>query len=307
MNGPMPAAISVHLIDGTWELFRYFFALPAHRTAAGVEVGALRGVLGSMLGLLEDGATHVGVATDHVIESFRNELWPGYKTGEGVDPLLLGQLHPLEDALEAMGVPVWRMVELEADDGIASAAALARREETVERIYLCSPDKDLAQCVEGSRIVQLDRSRKRLFDDAGVREKFGIGPESIPDWLALVGDASDGYPGLPGFGPRSASGLLARFRHIESIPDDPAQWQVPLRGTERLGRVLREGRAQAMVFKDLATLRATADVGRQVDDWLWCGPSAGFERLCATIDAPALARRAWALAARRGPASAAPA
>ncbi len=297
---PPNTRLSVHLVDGTWELFRYYYALAPHQTVAGAEVGALRGVLGSMLGLLEEGATHLGVATDHVIESFRNQLWPGYKTGEGIDPVLFSQLHPLEDALESLGVTVWRMVEYEADDGLASAAALAYFDPEVECIVICSPDKDLAQCVEGTRVVQLDRRKKVVFDEQGVIERFGVKPASIPDWLALVGDSSDGYPGLPGWGARSASAVLGRFLHIESIPDDEGQWDVKVRGAARLAAALREQRAEAALFKDLAVLRTTAEVGNSVDDWLWRGPSAGFERLCDDIDAPGLARRAHQLAMKRG-------
>jgi 5'-3' exonuclease len=207
----------VHLIDGTYELFRHFFAVPSHKDAAGVEVGALRGVLGSLVALLEEGATHVGVATDHVIESFRNDLYPGYKTGEGIDPLLRNQFEPLEDVLEAAGFAVWRMVEHEADDALAAAAAVAAADPRVEQVRICTPDKDLAQCVSGSRIVLFDRRKRVELDDAGVRAKYGVSPASIPDWLALVGDAADGFPGLPGFGAKTAAAILARWGRLEAV------------------------------------------------------------------------------------------
>ena len=222
----------VHLLDGTYELFRHFFAVPSHRDPGGTEVGAVRGVLGTVLTILEDGATHLGVATDHVIESFRNELWPGYKTGAGVDPDLLAQFPLLEEAIEALGIRVWAMVEQEADDALAAAAEHAAADGRVEQVLICTPDKDLAQCVAEARVVQLDRRNRRLFDEAGVREKFGVGPASIPDWLALVGDSADGFPGLPGWGAKSASVVLARYEHLEEIPER----------RDRLGRGRARGR-----------------------------------------------------------------
>ncbi len=208
----------VHLLDGTYELFRHFFAVPSHRDPGGAEVGAVRGVLGTVLTILEDGATHLGVATDHVIESFRNERWPGYKTSAGVDADLLAQFPLLEEAIEALGVCVWAMVEQEADDALAAAAEHAAADGRVEQVLICTPDKDLAQCVAEARVVQLDRRHRRLFDEGGVREKFGVGPASIPDWLALVGDSADGFPGLPGWGAKSTSAVLARYEHLEANP-----------------------------------------------------------------------------------------
>ncbi len=219
--------IEVHLIDGTYELFRHFFGVPSHRNGQGREVAAVRGVLASVLGLLADGATHVGVATDHVIESFRNDMWPGYKTSAGVDPLLLGQFGLLEEALEAMGVTVWPMVSLEADDAMASAARVAAGDHTVARVIICTPDKDLGQCVEGTRVVQLDRRKGLVIDEAGVRAKFGVGPASIPDYLALVGDSADGFPGLPGWGAKTTAAVLARYEHLEAIPDSPGNGTSP--------------------------------------------------------------------------------
>lgn len=287
----------VHLIDGTYELFRHYFAVPAHADASGVDVGALRGVVSSVLGLLESGATHLGVATDHVVESFRNQLWPGYKTGEGMDPALYAQFGPLEEALAALGVAVWAMVELEADDALASAAAVADRDPEVEQVLICTPDKDLAQCVRDRRVVQVDRRRNVTRDTLGVIDKFGVPPASIPDLLALVGDTADGFPGIPGWGMRSAAAVLTRYGHVEAIPDDVADWDVSLRGAARLAASLAARRADAMLFKDLATLRTTADVGT-VESWRWRGPTAEFEALCKRLRSDMLARRAAEIAAR---------
>jgi 5'-3' exonuclease len=284
-------AVSCHLVDGTYELFRYFFALPPHRDPGGVEVGAVRGVVGSVLTLLEEGATHIGVATDHVIESFRNDLWPGYKTSAGVDPELLAQFPLLEEALVALGVTVWAMVDLEADDALASAAMVAAADPRVERVVICTPDKDLAQCVVDPRVVQLDRRTGRLLDEAAVREKYGVAPESIPDWLALVGDSADGFPGLPGWGAKSAAAVLARYRHLDAIPADVASWDVSVRGAPKLAATLAQQRAAAALFLDLATLRRDAAVGT-VDDWRWTGPTPDFERWAQRLGAPALAQRA---------------
>ena len=291
--------MKVHLVDGTYELFRHFFALPSHRDRDGNEVAAVRGVVGSVLGMMEGGATHVGVATDHVIESFRNQLYAGYKTGEGIEPTLLAQFHPLEDALGALGVAIWPMVEFEADDGLASAAAVARADPRVEQVVICTPDKDLAQCVEGKRVVQLDRRKNLVVDETGVALRFGVPPASIPDYLALVGDSSDGFPGLPGWGPRSAAALLGAYGHIEEIPDDESLWPVHPRGSARLAAALREQRANAILFKDLATLRTTAPVGSSPDEWRWRGPSEHFAPLCERLDATGLAKRAERLAAFR--------
>jgi 5'-3' exonuclease len=292
--GPM----RVFLVDGTYELFRHFYGVPPHRTADGAEVAATRGVLSSVLVLLEQGVTHLGVATDHVIESFRNGLWPGYKTSAGLDPRLLGQFGLVEVALEAMGMVVWPMVELEADDALAGAAAVAADDPRVEQVVICTPDKDLAQCVRGARVVQLDRRHRVVYDEAGVTAKFGVGPRSIPDYLALVGDSADGYPGLPGWGSRSAATVLARYGHIEAIPDAPGDWSVPIRGRPALATTLRTMRRQAMLFKDLATLRVERSLLGDVDDLRWSGPTPVFAEVCERIDARSLATRAARLAAQ---------
>jgi 5'-3' exonuclease len=290
----------VHLVDGTYELFRQYLApRPGHLDAGGVEVGATRAVASSMLTMLEDGATHLGVACDHVIESFRNDLWETYKDGSGVDPLLKTQFPILEDALEALGVTVWPMVEFEADDALGAAAALANADPRVEQVIICTPDKDMGQCV-GDKVVQLDRRKDVLLDSEGVREKFGVLPESIPDWLALVGDTADGFPGLPGFGAKTSAALLARFGHIEAIPDDPHAWDVPgVRGAERLAATLTAGRDVAARFKVLATLRLDAPVGT-VDEWEWRGPRPELGDWSERLGSPRLAQRATKLAAERG-------
>ena len=290
----------VHLVDGTYELFRQYLApRPGHVDDDGTEVGATRAVVSSMLTMLEDGATHVGVATDHVIESFRNDLWETYKDGSGIDPLLKAQFPLLEDALTALGVTVWPMVEFEADDALGAAAAVAAADPRVEQAIICTPDKDLGQCV-GGKVVQLDRRRDVLLDAEGVREKFGVPPESIPDWLALVGDTADGFPGLPGFGAKTAAALLARFGHVEAIPDDPRAWDVPgVRGADRLAATLTAGREVAARFKVLATLRLDAPVG-EVDDWEWRGPQAELSDWCARFGSPRILERAAKLAAQRG-------
>ncbi len=293
------ARFPVHVVDGTYELFRHFYAgLPPHEDVRGREVGAVRGVVASLLGLLREGARHVGVATDHVIESFRNELWEGYKTGEGMDPVLHSQFQPLEDALEALGLAVWPMVEHEADDALASAAAIAARDASVERVFVCTPDKDLAQCVSGDRVVQLDRRRGLLVDEEAVRARWGIGPASIPDWLALVGDSADGFPGLRGWGPKSASAVLGRFAHLDAVPDDPARWGVAVRGADRLAAVLAEERELALLFRRLATLRTDAPVGTSVAEWRWRGPTPAFDAVARGLRAPELSRRADEIASR---------
>ena len=265
----------------------------------GQEVAAVRGVIGSVLQLLNEGATHVGVATDHVIESFRNDLWPGYKTGAGVDPDLWSQAWPLEESLAALGVVVWPMVDLEADDALASAAAVAADDPAVEQVVICTPDKDLGQCVQGTRIVQLDRRKGQVTDEEGVVAKFGVRPASIPDYLALVGDSADGFPGLAGWGAKSAAAVLARWGHIEDIPPDPADWDVTVRGTAKLGATLQESRDAGMLFKRLATLVVDRSLLVEVEDLRWRGPTDDFERVCADIDAPGIGRRAEALAAAR--------
>ena len=251
--------MDVHLIDGTYELFRYYFALPSHVNGDGDEVGAIRGVLGSVLSLLEDGATHVGVATDHVIESFRNDMWAGYKDGSGMEEGILSQFHPLEDALESMGVTVWPMVEFEADDAIGAGAVMAAADDRVERVLICTPDKDLGQCV-GGKIVQLDRRKGQIFDVDGVTEKFGVPPHLIPDYLGLVGDTADGFPGLPGWGAKSTSTVLAHFGHLEDIPLDSSTWDIKVRGAAKLAATLAEEFDHAVLFRRIATIETDAPV-----------------------------------------------
>jgi 5'-3' exonuclease len=294
------SGVIVHLVDGTYELFRYFMSpAAAFERTAPEELRAVRGVVTSMLGMLEGGATHLGVATDHVIESFRNGLWPGYKTGEGIDPVLYGQFEPLEEALRALGVVVWAMVEFEADDALAAAASMAAADPRVEQVIVCTPDKDLAQCVRGDRVVQLDRRTREIRNESGVQQKFGVAPESIPDWLALVGDKADGFPGLPGWGARSAATVLARYRHLEDIPKQAARWGLSMRGTERLAATLVEQWERALLFRRLATLRADAPIGVDVDALGWKGPRAEFSDWARRCGAPALHERAVKLASQR--------
>jgi 5'-3' exonuclease len=259
--------MNVHLIDGTYELFRHFYALPSEKDASGHEIAAVHGVIGSVRGLISAGATHVAVATDQVIESFRNQLWAGYKTGEGIDPNLWSQFPKLEWALQNAGITVWPMVDFEADDALAAGAAIAAADPRVERVFICTPDKDLAQCVQGSRVVQFDRRSRIVRDEAGVIAKFGVAPASIPDYLALVGDASDGFPGLPGWGAKSTAAVLAKFGHIEAIPDDFTTWGVKAAGAARLSKVLKEERERALLFRTLATLRLDVPGLGSVDDW----------------------------------------
>ena len=276
--------MKIHLIDGTYELFRHFYAVPSARDEEGREVGATRGVVASVLGMINRGATHVGVATDHVIESFRNRLWPGYKTGAGVDPNLLSQFGLLEDALTALGVTVWPMVEYEADDALAAAAVRAAADARVEQVIICTPDKDLAQTVSGTRIVQLNRRTNVTRDEAGVVAKFGVLPASIPDYLALVGDAADGYPGLPGWGAKSSAAVLARYLHLEAIPEDPRTWGVNAANSGTLAATLGRERERAFLFRDLATLRTDIPVFDDVDELRWAGPTAAFQTLAAKMD-----------------------
>jgi 5'-3' exonuclease len=291
--------VIVHLIDGTYELFRYFLSpAAAFDRNTPPELRAARGVVGSILGLLEGGATHVGVATDHVIESFRNDLWPGYKAGEGLDPLLYAQFQPLEEVLSALGVVVWPMVEFEADDALAAAAAMAAADARVEQVVVCTPDKDLAQCVRGDRIVQLDRRTREVRNEPAVRQKFGVPPTSIPDWLALVGDSADGYPGLPGWGAVSAATMLARYQHLEHIPKLAMEWDVSVRGSLRLATTLAEHHERALLFRTLATLRADAPIVADVDALWWRGPRAEFAAWSERLGAPALHERASALSRR---------
>ena len=274
----------VHLVDGTYELFRHFYGVPSHRNTAGEEVGATRAVVASMLALLDDGATHVGVATDRVIESFRNDLWPGYKDGSGIDPDLQAQFPLLEEALETLGVAVWAMVEDEADDALASAARVAAADERVEEALVCTPDKDLAQCV-GGKVVQFDRRQRLRYDAEGVRTKFGVSPASIPDYLALVGDSADGFPGLAGWGAKSAAAVLAHYHQLEAIPAAAGQWEVTVRNSPRLAATLAAQRPLALLFKTLATLRTDCEVG-VVDDWCWRGPTPAFVDICRRLDYP---------------------
>ncbi|HLY15960.1 MAG TPA: 5'-3' exonuclease H3TH domain-containing protein [Bryobacteraceae bacterium] len=258
--------MDVYLIDGTYELFRHYFALPSTLDADGQEVAAVRGVVASVRGMIEQGATHLGVATDHIIESFRNRLWPGYKTGEGVEPELLNQFPLLEDALAAMGVAVWPMQEFEADDALASAAVAADQDSRVDRVIVCTPDKDLAQSVRGTRVVQMDRRKRTIRDAAGVIAKFGVPPESIPDYLALVGDSADGYPGLPGWGAKSTAAVLAKFGHLEAIPPDSRDWHVNVTGAGSLAATLAREREHAFLFRTLATLRSDIPLFHSIDD-----------------------------------------
>jgi 5'-3' exonuclease len=277
--------LDVYLVDGTYELFRHYYAIPSARDADGIEVAAVRGVVASLLGMINGGATHVGVATDHVIESFRNRLWPGYKTGAGIEPDLLAQFPLLEDALSALGVAVWPMIEYEADDALASAAATASLDSRVVRVVICTPDKDLAQCVRGTRVVQLNRRTRVIRNEADVIAKFGVAPASIPDYLALVGDAADGYPGLRGWGAKSAAAVLARFGHLEAIPDDWRTWNVNAASPAALASTLARDRELAYLFRDLATLRTEITLFESVDELRWTGPTAAFPGLAARFDA----------------------
>jgi 5'-3' exonuclease len=288
--------MDVHLIDGTYELFRHFYALPSRLDADGEEVGGLLGVVASVISMIRDGATHLGVATDHVAESFRNDMYDGYKTGDGIDPDLWRQFHPLEDALRALGVVVWPMVDQEADDGLAAAASRASAAPRVNRVLICTPDKDLAQCVRGDSIVQLDRRRGITRNAHGVREKFGVGAKSIPDYLALVGDAADGFPGVPRWGAKSAAGVLATYDHLEAIPKEESEWRLRIRGAAGLATSLRDHWEDALLFRDLATLRTDADVFGEIDELRWRGPTAGFKAFCERLGAPELADRATRLA-----------
>ena len=291
--------MKVHVVDGTYELFRHYYALPSEVNAAGKEVAAAAGVVGSILGMLEAGATHVAVATDHVIESFRNDLWPGYKDGSGIDPDLLGQFGLLEDALRGLGVVVWAMVEHEADDALGAGAAMAAADQQVEQVLICTPDKDLSQCVVGNRVVQFDRRKRELRNEEGVIEKFGIPPASIPDYLALVGDSADGYPGIVGWGAKSSSTVLARYGHIEAIPAAVMDWDVTVRGAARLAATLDGNRELALLFRRIATIDIDAPVADTVDELRWTGPTEQFPDLCEQLNASGLAQRAAHMARRR--------
>ncbi len=271
--------MKIHLVDGTYELFRHFYAVPPAKNRDGEEVAAVRGVTYSIRALVRDGATHIGIATDRVIESFRNELWPGYKTGEGIDPALWAQFPLLEEALVAWGLKLWPMVDVEADDALASAAAKAALDSRVEQVIICSPDKDLAQCVQGTRVVQLDRVRKTTRDEAGIVARFGVPPASIPDYLALVGDAADGFPGLPGWGAKSAATVLARFGHIDAIPADCRDWGPGIARAASLAATLARDRELARLFRHLATLRTDVPVFESVDELEWKGPTPAVHAL----------------------------
>jgi 5'-3' exonuclease len=283
--------MDVYLIDGTYELFRYFFAVPAAADVNGQEIGAVRGVLGSVLSMIERGVTHLGVATDHVVESFRNDLYPGYKTSEGVPPELLSQFPILEEALEAMGVVVWPMVYYEADDALASAAANAARNERVGQVFICTPDKDLSQCVVDTRVVQLDRRRDILRDEAGVVAKFGVKPRSIPDYLAVVGDSADGFPGVAGWGQKAAALTLSRYPHLEDIPKDWRAWDPSIKRARVLSESLFSAWNDALLFRTLATLRLDVPVFDTVEDLRWKKPRPNFEEHCQRMKSPDLLRR----------------
>ena len=280
--------MDVYLIDGTYELFRHYYAVPSARDKDGREVAAVRGVLNSILGMINRGATHIGVATDHVIESFRNGLWPGYKTGDGIEPDLLAQFPLLEQALAEMGTVVWPMVEFEADDALAAAAAKAALDPRVDRVIICTPDKDLAQCVRGTRVVQMNRRTRIIRDEDGIVAKFGVRPASIPDYLALVGDAADGYPGLAGWGAKSTAAVLAKYDHLESIPADWRTWGVNAANPGALARTLAAERDRAFLFRDLATLRTDVPLFEAVDDLQWKGAARGFTALAERLNAATL-------------------
>jgi 5'-3' exonuclease len=290
----------VHLVDGTYELFRYHFALPSHLTGEGREVAATRGVVGTCLSLLEDGATHVGVATDHVIESYRNELWPGYKDGSGIEEELVQQFPLVEEVLDAAGFTVFPMVEYEADDALCACAHVAEADERVEQVLICTPDKDLGQCVtEDGRIVQLDRRKGVLYDADGIREKFGVSPESIADYLALVGDSADGFPGLAGWGAKSTATVLSRYVHLEDIPHAPGQWDITVRGSAKLAASLHNQYEEALLFRTIATTQKDAPTVANVDELEWTGPKPELAKLAESIDAPGLTERAVKLAKAR--------
>jgi 5'-3' exonuclease len=277
--------VDVYLIDGTYELFRHYYAVPKARDRHGREIAAVRAVIGSILGMINRGTTHIGVATDHVVESFRNNLWPGYKTSAGIEPDLLAQFPILEDALRMLGVTVWAMVEFEADDALAAAAARADADPRVERVF--TPDKDLAQSVRGMRVLQLDRRKNAIRGEDGVIAKFGVPPESIPDYLALVGDAADGYPGLRGWGAKSTAAVLSRFGRLERIPDDWREWRVNAASPATLCQTLARERDHAYLFRTLATLRTDIDIFADVDELRWMGPTERFAELAASFDSAA--------------------
>jgi 5'-3' exonuclease len=283
--------MNIHLVDGTYELFRYFYAVPSAKDKNGQEIGAVRGVLASVFSMIEAGATHIGVATDHVVESFRNDLYAGYKTSEGVPPELLSQFPILEDALQQLGVMVWPMIEYEADDALASAAAKAAQNPEVSKVLICTPDKDLGQCVSGTRVVQVDRRRETVRDEAGVEAKFGVRPESIPDYLALVGDSADGFPGIRGWGEKAAGNVLAKYLHLENIPKDCHAWDVPVRRAGALAETLFNAWDEALLFRTLATLRLDVPVFDSIEELRWKSPRLEFGQLCQRMNLPDLPRR----------------
>ena len=284
--------MDIYLVDGTYELFRHFYAMPSAKDANGQEVAAVRGVLASVLSMIERGTTHLGVATDHVVESFRNDLYPGYKTSEGVPPELLSQFTILEEALEAMGVKVWPMVYFEADDALASAASKAAQDESANQIFICTPDKDLSQCVVGTRVVQFDRRQNLLRDEAGVVAKFGVQPQSIPDYLAVVGDSADGFPGLPGWGAKAAALTLSQYPHLENIPKNWNDWHPSIRKARSLSESLFNQWPDALLFRTLAILRLDAPVFDSIADLRWSGAHPNFEEYCRRFKSPDLLRRA---------------
>lgn len=295
--------MNVHLVDGTYELFRHFFAVPSAKDANGQEIGAVRGVLTSVLSMIENGATHIGVATDHVVESFRNDLYPNYKTSEGVAPELLSQFPILEEALAAMGVVIWPMVYFEADDALASAAGKAAQDDRVKQVFICTPDKDLSQCVVGSRVVQLDRRRDILRDEAGVVAKFGVEPQSIPDYLAVVGDSADGFPGVSGWGPKAAALTFSRYPHLENIPKDLQDWDPSIRRARPLSESLFGAWEDALLFRTLATLRLDVPVFNTVEDLRWKGALPNFLECCNRMRIPDLFRRAASARSKQASAS----
>lgn len=291
--------MDIYLVDGTYELFRHYFALPSARDAGGREVAAVRGVLASVLGMIKGGAAYLAVATDHVIESFRNRLWADYKTGEGIEPDLLAQFPLLEETLAAAGITVWPMVEFEADDALAAAAALAAQDKRVGQVIICTPDKDLAQCVQGTRVVQLNRRTNLRLDQTAIVAKFGVEPRSMPDYLALVGDAADGYPGLAGWGAKSSAAVLAKFQHLESIPQDAREWRVNVSNAGALSATLRSDWERALLFRTLATLRTDIPLFDDVEELRWKGPAREFDLLAAQLEAAKTERRPSTRSARR--------
>lgn len=283
--------MDVYLVDGTYELFRHYYALPSARDEDGKEIAAARGVLSSVLGMIRGGATYIAVATDHIIESFRNQLWSGYKTSEGIEPDLLAQFPLLENVLAAAGVVVWPMAEFEADDALATAAVLAARDPRVERVFICTPDKDLAQSVRGTRIVQLNRRTRVTLDERAIVKKFGVSPQSIPDYLALVGDSADGYPGLRGWGAKSSAAVLGEFGHLESIPPDWREWGVRVANASTLADTLKRDRELGVLFRTLATLRTDVPLFKDLEELRWKGPTPAFDKIAARLDAARMETR----------------